>query len=290
MQKVGIIGAGKVGTSLGLHLFKKGDLSLTGFYSKSLDSARYSARLTKSHSYDSLDDLVANNQILIITTPDDSIKNIWSELQKFNIEGKIVCHCSGSLSSSIFFDCTAKKVHCCSFHPMLAISSKEEAYKTLGGAFFTLEGDVEALDVICRELDVHGNPYKVINSKDKRKYHLATVFISNLVVGLADISINLMKDYDFTEDEALQALSNLGKKNLDNIFSIGTKNSLTGPIERNDLATIRGHLSSIDGENYKFERKIYRDLSQYLVKIASEKNPDRDYSKITNLLKKGDTD
>lgn len=98
MQKVGIIGAGKVGTSLGLHLFRKGELKLTGFYSKSLESAVYSAKLTKSYSYKNLADIVLNNDILIITTPDDCIKEIWSQIQKFNIEGKIVCHCSGSLS------------------------------------------------------------------------------------------------------------------------------------------------------------------------------------------------
>lgn len=289
MYKVGIIGAGKVGTSLGLYLFNKGDLSLEGFYSKSSKSAQLAADLTRSKVFESLEELVKVCYILIITTPDDEIKKVWSEIKKLNIENKIVCHCSGSLSSSVFFDRTTKGIYSCSMHPMLAISSRENSYKDLGGAFFTLEGDQEAVEILYRQLKLMGNPYKVLSSSDKRRYHLATVCISNLVIGLGKMATNLLEEYGFREEEALQALSVLGKKNVEALFEKGPIQALTGPVERADIGTIQGHIDSISDPEWQVEREIYIKLSQYLVEIAKEKNPDRNYKEIEKECKKGDT-
>ncbi|MDY2986776.1 MAG: Rossmann-like and DUF2520 domain-containing protein [Peptoniphilus sp.] len=290
IYKVGIIGAGKVGTSLGLYLFKKGNLELSGYYSRNAESSKYSADLTKTLAYESLKKMVDENQILIITVPDDEISRVWKQLLKLNIEDKVVCHCSGSLSSKIFFDSTIKKVNCCSFHPMLAISNKEESYKALSSAFFTLEGDLKAVSIIQDELKLNGNPTKLIYEDDKRKYHLATVFISNLVLALSNISVELLTQYDFTEKEALMALSVLGESNINAFFQKGILKTLTGPVERNDLRTVKGHIDSIKDGNFELEKEIYINLSKYLVEIAKEKNPNRDYSGLKKLLESEGTD
>lgn len=290
MYNVGIVGAGKVGTSLGLYFFDKGELSLRGYYSRSIESSNYAAQKTKAKSFDSLDDLVEECQIIIVTTPDDEISKVWSQIKKFNIRNKIICHCSGSLSSSVFFDCTTKEAHCCSFHPMLAVSSKESSYKALGGAFFTLEGSPKAVELISRQLILYQNPYKIISSSDKRKYHLASVCISNLVIGLGSISVRLLKEYGFKEEEALEALSTLGMRNLESFFQKGALATLTGPLERGDLGTIQGHLDAISGSEWKVERQAYQAISQVLLEIAKEKHPERDYSNLDRKWKKGEAD
>lgn len=102
MYKAAIIGAGKVGTSLGLYFFDNNHISLEGYYSKSKKSADYSAGLTNTKSFKNLKELVDNCNIIFITTTDDQILNVWEDLKKYNIAGKIICHCSGSLNSQIF--------------------------------------------------------------------------------------------------------------------------------------------------------------------------------------------
>ena len=91
-------------------IYLKGNLELSGYYSRNADSSKYSADLTKTLAYESLKKMVDENQILIITVPDDEISRVWKQLLKLNIEDKVVCHCSGSLSSKIFFDSTIKKL------------------------------------------------------------------------------------------------------------------------------------------------------------------------------------
>lgn len=288
MYTLGFIGAGKVGTSLGLYLFKKGDIRLGGYFSRTPASAQFAADLTGSRAFDRLSDLVDFCDIIMVTTPDDEIKNIWGQIGKLNIQNKIICHCSGSLSSSVFFDSTTKGAYSCSVHPMLAISSKTDSYRDLGGAFFTLEGDREGTQILSRHLETLGNPHKVLSSKDKRAYHLASVAISNLVIGLGQMACGLLETYGFTQEEALEALSVLGKKNMGALFEKGPGQALTGPVERGDLGTIQGHLGALEDLGWDLEGEVYRALSQVLVKIARDKHPERDYGPIEGELKKGE--
>lgn len=284
MNKVGIIGAGKVGVSMAKYLFSNKEFQTIGFYSKTFDSAKYAAELTATKAFKDLKSLVEESDILIISTPDGQIEKVWSNLVNINITNKIVCHCSGSLSSKIFFDSNTRKVSVASMHPMHAFSSKEDSYKTLPGVFFTIEGDALALETIGTMLRLKSNPFKIIAADDKYKYHLANVFVSNLVVGLANVGIKLIADCGFSKEEALFALASLAKNNLASIFEKGPVKALTGPVERNDLATVKHHLQAINSKDYDLERQIYKSLSKELVKIAQEKNPSRDYGKMLENL------
>ena len=260
MYNIGIIGAGKVGVSLGRYLSGLEYTNLVGYYSRSLDSSAYAAKVTNSGKFTSIEKLVEKSNVILITTPDDQISEIWSTISKFSIQNKIVCHCSGSLSSEIFFDISSKGASGCSMHPILAISSKENSYKDLASAFFTLEGQDEAIEFFSKVLDSKGNKYKVLSSREKTKYHISSVFISNLIIAIG---------------------------NMNKLFAIGPQDALTGPVERNDLGTVERHLKALDHDHYDNIEKIYRLLSLELVDLAREKNCDRDYSRLENLLLKG---
>lgn len=287
MYNIGIIGAGKVGVSLGRYLSGLEYTNLVGYYSRSLDSSAYAAKVTNSGKFTSIEKLVEKSNVILITTPDDQISEIWSTISKFSIQNKIVCHCSGSLSSEIFFDISSKGASGCSMHPILAISSKENSYKDLASAFFTLEGQDEAIEFFSKVLDSKGNKYKVLSSREKTKYHISSVFISNLIIAMGSISIKLLGDYNFSQEEALTALKSLAIGNMNKLFAIGPQDALTGPVERNDLGTVERHLKALDHDHYDNIEKIYRLLSLELVDLAREKNCDRDYSRLENLLLKG---
>lgn len=284
MNKIGIIGAGKVGVSIGKAWNDIDDLEILGYYSRTKASSDYAAQSTSSISFDGLEDLVNKCNVIIITSPDDSIEEIWRRVSIFNIQNKIVAHCSGSLSSEIFFDSSLKGASVCSIHPVLAISSKENSYQDLKKAFFTLEGDKVATDFFVNIFRFLGNPHKVIKTCDKVRYHISTVFMSNLVIGLSSMASNLFREYGFTGQEALLALSMLAKNNMENVFENGVVDALTGPVERNDASTVSRHLKSLESNHRT--REIYRLLSLELVEIASRKNCDRDYKTMKNLLSK----
>ena len=71
-MRIGFIGAGKVGYSLGRYL-KEHHISISGYYSRSLQSAMDAAEFTGTNFYSTLDELVKDSEVLFITVPDGVI-------------------------------------------------------------------------------------------------------------------------------------------------------------------------------------------------------------------------
>ena len=278
MKRVGIIGAGKVGVSLGIALFTSGPLRISGYFSRSLSSAAYGAERTNSACFKTLNELVEASDVILIATPDDAIEGVWRDLLQLNISGKILCHTAGSLSSSLFFDRTTNDVYAASMHPLLAFADKESGHASVGSAFFTLEGDEKAVAVFKDCLDAHNIAYKVMTSADKATYHLATAVMSNLVVAVSAMAFDLMEDVGFTEAEAKEALKPLATGNLAKIFDVG-------PVERCDMTTVRRHLDALARKGDEKEEALYRAASLILADIGEEKHKDRPYDDLRRLLK-----
>ncbi|MCL2835736.1 MAG: NAD(P)-binding domain-containing protein, partial [Defluviitaleaceae bacterium] len=143
-MKIGFIGAGKVGFTLGKYLRDRG-ADVTGYYSRNPGSAKEAAIFTGTRCFGSLEIILSENDILFLTVPDTAIKPIWDSLKKMPVHGKIICHCSGALSSGVFNGIEERQAFGYSIHPFSAISSKLTSYKTISNAFFTLEGSEKHL-------------------------------------------------------------------------------------------------------------------------------------------------
>ena len=95
----------------------------------------------------------------------------------------------------------------------------------------------------------------------------------------------LLSDCGFSEEEAKEELYQLARGNLENIYAKGCVKSLTGPIERNDIDTVKVHLSSLDEE----KKAAYMKNGLQLIQISKEKNPGRDYEMLEKMLSMNET-
>ena len=278
-MKIGFIGAGKVGFSLGRYLKEKG-IHISGYYSKSEASAKEAATFTDSEAFDTLTSLLELSDMIFITTPDDKINSAWNDIKGLDIKEKIICHCSGSLASTIFENSKEYKAYVYAIHPLYAISSKEESYKQLGQAYFSIEGDKEKMAVIEALFAKLGNPYQVISAEHKSLYHAAAVTVSNQVIALLYQGVELMKQCGFEEEMALRALWPLIEGNIQNVAHKGLINALTGPVERGDLETIKKHLTALDNQ----DKKLYSLLSLKTLEVAQKKHPEDNYEVLIKVL------
>lgn len=278
-MKIGFIGAGKVGFSMGKYLKDKG-INVTGYYSRNENSSLEASLFTNTNQYKELKNLVEESDTIVISTPDDKILEVWNKIKNLSIKNKFICHLSGSLSSNIFSNISHYGAYGYSIHPIFPISDKYNSYKSLKNAFITIEGDRKYINEVKLFIESLGNKTKVLEKSDKTLYHLASVISSNLIIGLINISLNYLKEYGFTEKEAINALYPLIKENIEGINNKGVINSLTGPVERGDFNTINRHLLNIKEE----DKDIYISLSNKILSLALEKNKDRDYEKIRGIL------
>ena len=216
------------------------------------------------NSFKTADEAFLNSDIILVTVTDSAIAEIWngSDKEKFNAGNKILCHCSGSLSSEIFTGADSGRV--CSVHPMLAFPSKNVPSEAISTAFFTIEGGNTALEAVREILNMCGNPYREISARDKVKYHAAACFASNFMTAVCAEGFSLLCECGFTDAEAKNALAPLILGNAGNICERGIKASLTGPVSRGDVLTVKNHMVELDGARLQ----VYKLLSAELARLS----------------------
>ncbi len=282
-MKIGFIGAGKVGFSLG-KLFAQGGIPLTGYYSRQRESSEEAALFTQSTAYSSLEALVKDSDALFLTVPDGSITAVYQALREYDLSGKQICHCSGALSAEQAFPGIRQTgASGYSIHPLFPVSNKYAAYRELAGAFFCLEGDKTHLQAWKARLEGLGPQVQLIPAEGKVRYHAACAIASNLMVGLVAESLSLLEGCGFTEELARQALAPLMRSNLEHLIAHGPVQALTGPVERCDTTTVQKHLDCFPTEG---ERELYRAVSARVLQVAEQRNPTRDYTSLKQLLEK----
>lgn len=281
-MKIGLIGAGKVGFSLG-KFFSRGGVPVTGYWSRRRESAQEAAAFTGTKAYQQPAQLIQDSDALFLTVPDGAISAVFCSLKEFEISGKQICHCSGAMSAGEAFPGIEQTgAWGYSIHPLFPISSKLESYRELPDAFFCLEGNGPHLNDWERLLRGLGARVQRISGGDKARYHAACAIASNLVCALVGESLELLEGCGFSPQGALEALTPLMRSNLEHIAACGPVQALTGPVERGDAATVQKHLDCLNSPQ---ERELYRAASQKLVELARRKNPERDYEALEQILK-----
>lgn len=269
-MKVGFIGAGRMGFTMGKHL--KDALTVVGYYSRSLDSAKEAAQFTDSQYFEKLEDLVMLCDVIFITVPDGQIVVMADELGKLDkslLDGKILIHTSGALASDVFSDIDSQ-IYGYSIHPMYAVSSKLESYLNFSDSFITIEGNAKYLDYFKELFISLGHNVSILSANDKIRYHGACVCASNLVIGLYKVAMDELVKCGFTEKMADKALKPLFINNANKLYNSNLSDALTGPIERCDEGTVKKHLETFEDDT----AEIYKLLSRRLVDVAVKKHTD----------------
>ena len=283
MLRIGFIGGGKVGSTLGKYFFKHG-LYLSGYYCDPLHqtSALNAAQQTSSKIFNSLESLCDKSDIVFFTLPDGCIKETFEKIPEKYQKDRIFIHCSGALSSK---DCFKEASYAYSFHPMCAVSDPINSYKYLNKVTFTLEGHEEKFCFLKDLFESVSLKVVKLSDENKVKYHLASVMASNLVTALFEKASELLVQCGFTQDEARTSVSSLVVGNADNIVRDGTVKALTGPVQRADSLTVKKHLEVLNNDKQNDNLELYLILSRTLLKLAQKKNSKADFSEINTLLK-----
>jgi len=267
MLRVGFIGAGTVGTALAVRLREKG-CPVTAVASRTRASAdKLAGAVSGCQAYNSNQAVADAAELVFVTTPDDAIPHVASEVKWH--AGQSVVHCSGADSLDVLEKAKGDGAHVGAFHPLQTFASVTHAIENLPGSTFSLEADEPLLDTLKGMAESLEGHWVILRPGDKVLYHAAAVIACNYMVTLVKMAADLWQAFGASA-QATQALLPLLRGTVNNIENVGLPNCLTGPIARGDLGTIRKHLDALE-KRAPTIAPTYRDLGLQTVPIALSK-------------------
>ena len=267
-MKIGIIGAGKVGISLG-YVLRSNGVHVVGISDTSLEA------LAKAREFLGADTLYALDNVEIVDTCDviaiavqdrligDAARSVADRAG--DIRGKLFFHTSGADPSSVLSPLEARGARVGSLHPLQTFPDIESAIDVLPDTSIFIEGDDKARQVLHFLGENLGAKVYVVSGEDKVYYHLAAVFVCNLVSALMQAGTGAMKRIDVDFEPFMPII----RATMKNIETKGPVGALTGPIVRGDDKTVAAHLKAM--ADMPLHKEIYLALSKMAFRMAKER-------------------
>lgn len=275
---VSIIGAGRLGTALGLALAD------CGYTVEAVVARRASRARRAAATYGtSLQALTAKqlgqlppSDLLFITTPDDVIASTATELAAiFKDErpprrARVALHASGALSAEALRELRTAGFAVGSLHPLISISDPVAGASSLKKAFYCVEGDRRAVRLAREIVRAFGAESFSVRTEQKALYHAAAVVASGHTVALFDLASELLAQCGPSRRRAQAILLPLLHSTVENLRQREPAQALTGTFARADLSTMRRHLSALDTISTEDGLAVYIILGQRALRLARE--------------------
>jgi predicted short-subunit dehydrogenase-like oxidoreductase (DUF2520 family) len=245
MLKIGIIGAGTVGSALAIKLVENG-YQVVAVSGRTFASAEKLAGAIKGCRAYNNQQVADTADIVFITTPDAVIPQITAGLQWH--KGQNVIHCSGADSTEILEPARQMGAHTGAFHPLQSFAGVKQAISNLPGSTIAIEAEEPLLTILKEMAGKLNCRWIELKAGDKVIYHAAAVIASNYLVTLVKLADDLWETFGIPREQATQALLPLLKGTLNNIENVGIPQALTGPIDRGDTETVKKHITTLQKE------------------------------------------
>jgi predicted short-subunit dehydrogenase-like oxidoreductase (DUF2520 family) len=241
--RVGIVGAGRVGATLGAALQRAGH-EVVAVSAVSDSSLARAARLLPHAKVLPLDEVVAVVDLVVLAVPDDVLRSLVAGLADADVwrPGQLVAHTSGAQGIDVLDPAAARGVLALALHPVMTFTGRPEDLDRLLGAPFGVTASDELRSVAeSLVVEMGGEPVWVPEAA-RPLYHAALSVGSNHLVTIVNDAISLL-DVAGVEDGP-RLIAPLLSASLDNALRLRDA-ALTGPVSRGDVATVATHLRTL---------------------------------------------
>lgn len=265
--RVGIIGAGRVGSAIAWHCRRLG-YRISGVSDRRPRQAWVVYGLLKL-PYRRLRsrDVAAQSDVLFLTVPDAHVGREFEAISRWLLPGTIVAHCSGTLGVDVFRGAHEQGLETLALHPIQTFASHAQAIASLKGCYFALEGTPRGLRFGRRLVRQLRGGYIVVRGGSRPLYHAMCVFASNFVSALLDAAETIARRLKLPRTRAVRMLRPLTQTVLDNAVELGAVATLTGPVQRGDAETVRRQLAALRRSVPELV-PVYRALTLRLADMA----------------------
>jgi predicted short-subunit dehydrogenase-like oxidoreductase (DUF2520 family) len=284
---VGIVGAGHVGTALGVALHRAG-WPIGAVASRDAGRReRFRSLVPGARGFAEASALVDDVDLVLLAVPDDAVGPLAATLRLYT--GQAIIHTSGLLGPEVLLPALAAGTQAGSFHPLVAFADVERAVAALHGATIAIEGDDDLAALLADMAEaVGGDPVRLAPGS-KAVYHAAAVLAAGGVTAMLDTIRELAAVLGLDEEGALRVYLPLLEQTVGNARALGVAAALTGPATRGDAGTIAAHLEAL-ARSAPAAAPVYAALMARQVDLAERRgalSPERAQLLRTALASKG---
>ncbi|GAA1802969.1 Rossmann-like and DUF2520 domain-containing protein [Nesterenkonia flava] len=242
---VGVISAGRVGAVLGAALRNAGH-QVVGVHAVSEASRERAEALLPEAPVLEIPEILRRAELVLLAVPDDALEPLVTGLAEAGHfhTGQLVVHTSGRAGTGILSPAEQAGALTLAIHPAMTFTGMSLDLQRLSACAFAVTADPSVLPVAqALAVEMGGEPV-VIVEEDRGIYHAALAHASNHLNILTAQSAQLLRGIGVEQPD--RVLGPLMRASLDNALASG-EGSLTGPVARGDVGTVRQHLMLLAG-------------------------------------------
>jgi predicted short-subunit dehydrogenase-like oxidoreductase (DUF2520 family) len=245
-MRIAVIGAGRVGTAIGVLLGGAGHqvVAVSGRTATAELAGRYLPGVPVVEPAEAS----ASGELVVVSVPDDdlgSIVDLIAAAGGFR-RGQWVAHVSGATGLGALDAARAAGARRLAIHPLQTLPDVERAIERIPGSAIAVTADDDEGYRLAEGLagDLGGTPFRLADEL-RPLYHAAAVFASNYLVATSSVAERLLAMAGMTDPPS--AMAALQRATLDNIAAMGPAAALTGPAVRGDAGTVERNLEALAG-------------------------------------------
>jgi predicted short-subunit dehydrogenase-like oxidoreductase (DUF2520 family) len=244
--RVGVIGAGRVGTALAVALSRAGHKIVAASAVSDASRERVRRYLSGTPVIQPADVADASDLVLL-TVPDDALPGLVHGLAATEapLMGRMLVHASGRHGLAVLEPATQQGALPLALHPVMTFTGRADDADRLAGICFGVTAPVvlrPAAEVLVMEMG--GEPVFIAEA-DRDLYHAALAGAANHLVTQVVQAEDLLAKAGVGQPARM--LGPLLSAALDNALRFGDA-ALTGPVARGDADTVAGHVAALRAE------------------------------------------
>jgi predicted short-subunit dehydrogenase-like oxidoreductase (DUF2520 family) len=250
-ERLGFVGAGRVGKGLSLALSRCG----------------YSITAVASRARGDAQQVVDASDIVFLTVPDDAIAAVCEKISWRKNQGAV--HCAGATELTVLRSAADCGAAVGGFHPLVMFADPEIAARSIAGAAIGIEAEEVLAGRLRRMAQALGARALVIPPGGRAAYHGAAHFAAGFVGALLAEGVEIWGRVGIPPEDATPALFGLLRGAIDAMAHGGIGRAMAGSIARGDVDNVRRHLAALERLEPRF-RKLYCTLALRSLPIVLE--------------------
>ncbi|BCJ59854.1 Rossmann-like and DUF2520 domain-containing protein [Micromonospora endophytica] len=241
---VGVIGAGRVGATLGAALAAAGHRVVAASGMSGASQARLALLLPAVSRRSAASVALAATDLLLIAVPDDALAGVIADLAADGAlrPGQVVAHTSGAHGLAVLAPAAAAGARPLALHPAMTFTGTPDDLDRLPGISYGVTAPAELRPLAARLVADLGGVPEWIGEADRGLYHAALAHGANHLVTLVNEAADRLRDAGVGQPE--KVLAPLLRAALENALRLGD-DALTGPVSRGDAGTVARHLTRL---------------------------------------------